>query len=220
MNAIAVLNLNNYLPDIGRKAFQAAAERWGVDYVEITEPLSSAHHFWQKAQIPLSIHLAKYERVLQLDADMLVSQDCPNPFEIVPENAFGVVSRVQPNRPQRDFRVAYWSRHYCVPGYRDPKQHLNAGLFLYNQIAHAELLRTWQDRAEPGPDKPKCSLPEQFVLSCLLATGMVPVHWLPWQFNACRAQQWSVPRDCYIAHFHAPRKRPLAEIMAGFQFKR
>ena len=220
MDAVCVLNIGNFLPAKCRESFQAAAERWQVEYVEITEPLGKCHHFWQKAIIPLSCHAARFERVLQLDADMLVADDCPSPFAIVPKNAFGVVSRVQPYRPELSFQVQRWASHYKVTGYRDPREHINAGFMLYNPNAHADLLRCWQDRAEPGPERPRCSLPEQFVISCLLAERTVPVYWLSWMFNACRQNNGAVPRNCYIAHFHAPRHRPLSVIADNFTFER
>jgi hypothetical protein len=225
MNAIAVLNLMDFMPSIARRGFLKAAERWNCQFVEITEPPDyTKHHYWQKALIHLSGHVASFERVLQLDADMLVADDCPNPFDVVPCNKIGVVSRVQPMRRNLAMRdpmtVQHFARKYRVRPYRKPRQHLNAGLVLYNQKSHAEILQRWKAKAERGTERPRCPLPEQFVLSCILAEYPLLVHWLPWQYNACRQINGQVPQEAFIAHFHAPRKRPLAEIMRRFEFKR
>ena len=57
-------------------------------------------------------------------------------------------------------------------------------------------------------------MPEQFVLSCLLANRPVKVHWLPWQFNAIRTNGGGpVPTEAYIAHYHSPHRRPLEDIL-------
>lgn len=220
MNAIAVLNLSNYLPTIARDAFQSAADRWGVKYIEITTPLGDCHHFWQKAKIPLSEHVAEFNRVLQLDADMLIAPFCPDPFQLVPEGSFGVVSRVQPHRRTFPISVQRWARHYGVTPYPRAYQHINAGLLLYEPDTHADLLHRWESHAESGRHRPPCEVPEQFVLSCLLAERDSPVYWLPWRFNACRQANGVVPQEAFIAHFHAPRRRPLEHIMRAFHFAR
>jgi len=223
MNAVAILNLNNFMPQIARAAFQAAAQRWGAAYIEVTQSLGNFHPFWAKAHVPLSCHTRGFERVLQLDADMLVAPDCPSPFTYAPADKFGVVSTVQPDRLVRHirhFNIAKWASHYRVKGYTRPREHLNAGLLLYHQGHHEALLRRWQTHAETGTRRPPCPMPEQFVLSCLLAENPAQRHWLPWQFNACRLPSGVVPHKAYIAHFHAPRRRPLGVIMRSFVWER
>ncbi len=219
-DALVVLNTNDFMPEIARKAFKAAASRWACDFVEITEPITGYHHFWDKAAIPLSDHATAYYRVLQLDADMLVAPDCTNPFDLVPLGKFGVVSRVQPHRSGFKFHKMAWAKHYNVTPYSVGRQHLNAGFLLYEPTTHQALLRDWQSHSERSGKKPRCPVPEQFVLSCLLAQTDL-AYWLPWQFNACR-KGWRgpVPADGYIAHFHGPRQAPVARMMRRFKWSR
>jgi hypothetical protein len=214
VNAIVVLNLNDYLPPIARQHFMDAAQRWSVQYVEITKPLAdNLHLFWQKARIAVSEYATHYARVLQLDGDMLVMPHCPSPFDATPAGAFGAVSRIQPHR---HFRVPTqrWASRLGVTPYRDEAHHLNAGLLLYQPKEHAEVLAEWQQYASATYQPRICQMPEQFVLSCLLDNHNVPVHWLPWQFNALRVgRDGPVPHEAYIAHLHSPRSTPLQRQM-------
>jgi hypothetical protein len=215
--ALVVFNINDFMPPIARHHFLAAAERWGCQFVEIVQPLSDSHWFWQKASIPTSLYVQPYDRVLQLDADMLVMPDCPNPFDVTPSEAFGVVSRVQPGRPGFSFNKEQWGAYYDILPYENAEQHLNAGFLLYRPRDHKALLEEWPTYADPGPWPSPCGVPEQFVLSCLLTHRPIAVHWLPWPFNACRAP-WKngIPDNAYIAHFHGPRHRPLAVQMQAY----
>ncbi len=219
-SALLVFNTNNFLPDIARRSFVAASTRWGVQYVEITSAISTRHFFWDKAFIGTSDYATPFDRVLQLDADTLVAPDCPSPFDLVPLGKFGVVSRVQPHRSGFRCHVRGWAKYYGVKPYTNGKQHLNAGFLLYEPKTHREFLGEWQSYAEPSSKRSKCSVPEQLVLSCLLAQTDL-AHWLPWRFNACRSG-WGgpVPGEDYIAHFHSPRRLPMEKIMRRFKWSR
>ena len=227
MNALVTLNLNDFMPPQVRESFHAAADRWGVKYVEITAPLGPQHHFWQKAIIPLSRYADSFDRVLQLDADMLIRSDCPSPFEIVPPENVAVVSHVQPGRPPHmrfERMKAAWAKHQGLVPYRKSRDHLNLGLFLYSPPRHATLLRRW---AQVGSDcnwSTWVSVPEQFALSCLLPMMRVPVTWLPWTFNTIRAMQRPMlagpgVMKTYIYHFNGPHGRNLPAMVAKCQWR-
>lgn len=223
MNAIVVLNLNNFLPDIARKAFQAAADRWGAEYVELTEPVllpngRRVHHFWQKALIPQSTALEPYARVLQLDADVLVMPNCPNPFDAVPEGKIGVVSRIQAHRPVRALIASLTKfapgcrTFFGLEPYKHETQHLNAGFILYEPKTHASLLRRWVRCGKRARWKGGI-VPEQLALSCLLAHRKSPVYWLSAEFNIVGAKTVLRNATGYCYHFCRPRMGTLTELM-------
>jgi hypothetical protein len=209
MNALVILNVGNFcLPKV-RESFQDAANRWGVKYVEITEPLGpiGLHHFWQKALIPTSRHVAGFDRILQLDCDMLIRSDCPSPFDLVPETHFGAVTAVQRlGVPKWNRRTHRWAHRMGLTLYPRPRDHLNAGLLLYNLTAHAAMLREWPEVGRrcnwPGP--PQLLVPEQFAISCLLHQMQVPVTWLPSTFDTTWAGRFSPgPMHKYVYHYTA-----------------
>jgi hypothetical protein len=228
MNALICLNLNSFMPPRVRESFQHAANRWGVRFVEITEPLANIHHFWQKAIIPLSRYADPFERVLQLDCDMLVRSDCPSPFDLVPPENVAVVSHVQPGRPAHprfERMKVIWAKHQGLVPYGNPREHLNLGLFLYSPPRHADLLALW---AKVGADcnySRFVSVPEQFALSCLLQMpGAPPVTWLPWQFNTIRAMQRKRRAgpglmQTYIYHFNGPHGRDLPALVSRCEWR-
>ena len=222
MNCLVTLNLNHYLPTLARESLQAAALRWGVTYLEITEPLADIHHFWQKALMPACPQVASFERVLQLDGDMLIRSDCPNPFDFVPPELFGVVSRVQPGRPRHIARLAAGrrtARLLELPMYRHGTEHINAGFMLYNTSLHADLLNAWQQVGRQH-NWPKVPFPEQVALSCILAQSPGRVMWLPWQFNTCSVNMRfpSGRMQAFIYHLHRPHPHGLQRHLERYQW--
>ena len=231
MNAVVILNLRDFLPMCARASFQHAAARWGATYLEITEALGPMHHFWQKAIIPSSPHVARFERVLQLDCDMLVRSDCPSPFDVVPATNFGVVSRVQTGNPLHLLRYLgkKAAKKFALDAYPDEFYHINAGFILYNTAAHAKELRLWFDAGK------HCRwanwlFPEQLALSCILHQTNVPTTWLPSEWNCLHpwrvyhagARAFEQPgqsMQANVYHFNRPRGRqPLKSMMENVQW--
>jgi hypothetical protein len=229
MNALVTLNLRDFAPRQTRESFQYAARRWGVEYVEITTPLANCHHYWIKAMIPTSDYARPFDRIVQLDCDMLIRSDCPSPFDLVPPGNIGVVSRLQPHRNTGVF--LRWFRNvaprnarvFGLTCYDQEAKHLNAGLILYGRVAHADLLREWVEVGRRNRWKIRFGVPEQFALSCLLAQSTIPVTWLPWQFNTlgCRhiARFPPGPMRTYVYHFNGRRGAPLSEVVGRYQWR-
>lgn len=232
MDALLVLNVGGRsLHPRSRASFRAAAARWGVEFVERTKPLAPVHHFWQKA---FAIEeMLDFERVLQLDADMLIRWDAPSPFSLVPDDHIGVVSSRQFTPPPRDFLVTppsnteykgLWiSRHrdMCVQGWArhmkmkpcHDEKHLNGGFFLYSTKVHRPLFEELREVGKSAKWTP-WRLPEQASLSVLLHNRAVPQVWLPHTWNIVAAHQRHIREEyCtgymngYIYHFTGKVKR-------------
>lgn len=232
MNALLVLNVGGRsLHPKSRASFRDAARRWGVEFVERVTPLAPVHHFWQKA---FAIEeMQAYERVLQLDADMLIRWDAPSPFDLVPEDHIGVVSSRQFTPPPRDFLLTpptdtehqgLWiSRHrdMCVQGWArhmkmEPchdERHLNGGFFLYSPTIHRPLFAELREVGQSAKWT-QWRLPEQASLSVLLHNHKVPQTWLPHTWNIVAAHQRHIREEYatgymngYIYHFTGKVKR-------------
>ena len=231
--AIATLNVGGKsLHPKSRDSFLDACRRWGCEFVEFTDPLAPIHHFWQKAFAPLS--LGRFDRVLQLDADMLIRWNAPSPFELVPPDHIGVVSSRQFTPPERDYGTApltagdkagiwisnhrdgcirHWAQRMRMRPCHD-EFHLNGGFFLYSPGRHAGLFEKLRSVGEAASWS-KWRLPEQAALSVLLANGEAQATWLPPEWNVVAARQAIRPEHStgamngWIYHFtgHRQRKR-------------
>jgi hypothetical protein len=84
--SIAIGNLYQEVAKISHPRFQKYAENIKADFIAITENKAknapTAH--WSK--LYFNDLLLKYDRLIYLDTDILIRDDCPNLFEIVPEN--------------------------------------------------------------------------------------------------------------------------------------
>lgn len=211
-NVLVTLDIGNYLCEATVQSFQAAADRWGVAFVRIQQPLladgRAVHHFWQKALIPFAPSIVDtFQRVLFLDGDMLVRSDCPNPFDLVPPENMGLVSRCQPRHwcrgePQRD--MLRWSRLLNLP-LPTHDLYANGGFMLYSPQAHAECLKAWWNAGRLVRWHRR-GRPEQSSLSVLVHAMGVPVTWLPWHFDTVAIGHGRVPWNprvmkSYIYHF-------------------
>jgi len=225
VNALAVLNVGlKSLHPKSRESFLSAADRWGVEFVEITEPLAPVHHFWQKAFVIEA--LQRFDRVVQMDADMLIRWDAPSPFDLVPSNHIGVVSARQfvPAAADatesktgwisrhRDACIRVWARRLEAEPCHD-EWHLNGGFFLYSTSAHRELFARLRGVGEAA-NWTRWKLPEQASLSVLLYNLKTPQTWLPQTWNIVAAQQGHIREEyctgCmngYVYHFTGKQNR-------------
>jgi hypothetical protein len=95
MNAVVTVCIDknyaiyNAMFAISRPTIEAYAKKIGAEFVHIDKQLISqtSPHF-EKFQI--YDLLVKYERIIYIDADAIIRDDCPNLFEIVPPNMIGM----------------------------------------------------------------------------------------------------------------------------------
>ena len=99
MNLVFTLNFNNFMCENAMNSQKAAAIRWGCEYMIYTERYFPEHFSPSCNKLP---YLAdkRYKQILYIDADILVRSDSPNPFNLVPLNALGVVSDIQSHQPK------------------------------------------------------------------------------------------------------------------------
>lgn len=91
---VYIVNVNE--PDYAKyciQSWQKWANKHGAEVVTLTEPLGNIEPHWYKTY-PFRLldhNEFEYDRVLVVDNDTLVHPDCPNFFDIVPEDEIGVV---------------------------------------------------------------------------------------------------------------------------------
>ena len=89
MNYVVTLNIGNVLFDNSRKSMIDAAYRWGCGFHEITENWvqKPSIYFNKIVGIDELSKREKVEGVFYVDADTLIRNDTPNPFEVFPDRS-------------------------------------------------------------------------------------------------------------------------------------
>jgi len=88
---IAVGDAYDRMAKLTHPAIKKYAEKIGAEFQCITESYCSTPH-WAKFEIYNLLN--KYERILYIDTDILVREDAPNLFDVVPENELGMFNEM------------------------------------------------------------------------------------------------------------------------------
>jgi hypothetical protein len=139
-------------PANARASAEAAASRWNCDIRVFDFPFSP-HASW--ARLSLATRLSMYERVLTIDPDLIITQDCPNLFEHAPTSHVCMAPELQ---SRADTLAQYpWSgalaRWRNQLGHRVAiEKHVQGGLCLYSPALHAptfeRMLGWWRGYGE------------------------------------------------------------------------
>lgn len=90
MNLVLTISIGDIYEKISKythPTIKKYADKIGADFISIDSCSHSSPH-WEKFQI---YHLLnRYKRILFLDSDLIIRDDCPNLFKIVPENKLGL----------------------------------------------------------------------------------------------------------------------------------
>lgn len=117
---------------------QAYANRIGADFMCITGNRISTHLGWEKLRI--AEFLREYDRVAWVDSDCLVMQNCPNLFEVVPEDTFAAVDEWPLWDYERKNFIEYQKAmcdFYGIPQF-EPTRYFNVGVMVVSKI-HAPI---------------------------------------------------------------------------------
>jgi hypothetical protein len=167
---------------------RAYALRLGAEFIVLgAGPFAHRHYDkWQLYDL-----LSRYDRVVYLDADVIVRPDCPDLFATVPAHCVGgeneLVSFPDQARHLARFVANMGFSPLPCPFY------LNGGVLLVSRI-HRELFRA------PEAVLSELPWPEQNHLNARLISEQIPVHFLPPSFND-RHRQRHYLRTSYILHY-------------------
>jgi len=86
---IAIGEYYQQLAQFTHPSIKKYAEKIGADFISMDEPEESLiTQKWQKFEIFKLLN--KYDRVLYVDTDLIIREDCPNIFDIVPSDKLGM----------------------------------------------------------------------------------------------------------------------------------
>ena len=217
MNAVVTLNLyQDAFPPNFRLSMATAAARWGVPYLEITEPLfptetpGRVSAFKEKEH--LDERLLSFDRVAYFDRDIVIRNDCPSPFDIVPKDHLGVVVDIQERSPVVaviEQSSSLLSDLFDVS--LTVKNYFNAGIMIFSPSVHKPLFDLVRKLREEVTDYLyDDNFHDQGLLNAgVLMLGM-PIYYLPREFNRIGARVWSEKKwtgtmDAYVYHFCGPK---------------
>jgi len=141
MNAIVIICIgkaHQQFYQISKPTIEAYARKVGAELIEITEQTTNtiSPHF-EKFQI--YDLLIKYQRILYLDIDLIIRDDCPNLFELVPEDKIGLFDESPHKNHIRHMVEA--SQTYKIKIEKDyDGSYYNTGVFILSRM-HRDLFQ-------------------------------------------------------------------------------
>lgn len=199
--------------------FADYAKRIGCDYVVLNERKIRHRLQWHKSRVNLHLEkfqigplLDQYQRILYLDADILLTESCPNYFELVPEGQLGVVADPSGNEAwKRDEEMANIEKKFGATDSPIPP-YFNAGVIVLSQ-AHRELMRFDASRFVSG------RWPDQTYLNYFSSKWKLPRCYMDARANFLPGHEgWADPakrRDAWAIHFAGPQAKPAMREMAA-----
>lgn len=146
------------------------ASRVCADFLSIDESTTSTPH-WEKFQI---FHLLnQYERILYLDTDLIVRDDCPNLFDLVPPNKLGAFDEA-PWTDSRTTTMYEACQQYDTTLPDWDGRYYNSGVMVVSRC-HKYLFKK--------PEKEEFNFYEQSYLNLKISKDEIPIHDLPYTFN-------------------------------------
>lgn len=132
---LAVGEKGRQLHDFTYDGLKAYADKIGADYHAITgDPIYTDYP--QADKFRVGQYLDYYDRVLYFDADIVVTDDAPNLFDLVPEDKLGIVNEhlYVPGNHARDINEIQKANGFKV---QNPKAYFNAGLMVISKAHRA-----------------------------------------------------------------------------------
>lgn len=133
-NLVLTISIGNYYEKISEYTLpfiKRYAEKINADFININK--FDSQYITQKWN-KFHIHelLNKYKRILYLDIDMIIREDCPNLFEIVPENKLGMFNEGK-YVPRFEF-LEQASEYYKEPLKKWNGKFYNSGVMVISRI--------------------------------------------------------------------------------------
>ncbi len=128
---------------------KAFANKWDADFLILgseSDAKDCSHH-WGKIHYRIMKFydlLSIYDRIIQLDSDLIINKNCPNLFDIVPYDKIGTIFEdIGCARRERLQRIALvqkiWGKLNWNKGY------INTGVFIVSR-QHKEIFKKFNDK--------------------------------------------------------------------------
>jgi predicted O-methyltransferase YrrM len=178
----------NGLADVTLPSQREYARRIGADFRILDKRIYQHPHYdkWQLLNL-----LDEYDRLLYLDCDVIIRSDCPNLFELVPEECIGGENELLSFPNQAHHFATFIDRMGMAPV--PCRFYVNGGVFVASSC-HRNLFRP------PEAELTDLPWPEQSHFNARLHVEKIPVYLLPPAFND-RHRRGNYLQDSFILHY-------------------
>ncbi len=203
--AVITLTIGDFFKEMSKIThpyIKAYAEKIGADFIIIDEcKISKTTPHWEKFQ--LLEYLSKYDRVLYIDTDVLIKKDCPNLFDIVPEDKLGAFNEA-PFTERRDIAIERISDDYDYKNFQWNGKYYNSGVLVLSK-KHRYLFRK--------PEKEVSNFFEQSYFNLVLIQNNTEMFDLNYKFNRMYCMDQFIGEErfaSYIIHYAGFWNRDIA----------
>ena len=130
------------------------AKKWEADYMVLDDPAYSRRAMWCYRTLVFYDLLESYDRILYLDADIIINKNCPNIFETVPYDTIGAVLEDKGSRrKERLDRIRRTKAHLGEIDWQEG--FFNMGIYIVSKI-HRDMFKKvdgklWEDTGWDSP---------------------------------------------------------------------
>jgi lipopolysaccharide biosynthesis glycosyltransferase len=206
-NLVLTISIGDYYNEIATHTLPTIknyAKKIGADFLNINE--HNPQYITQKWN-KFHIHelLNQYKRILYLDVDVLVREDCPNLFDIVPENKLGMFNEGR-YAPRFEF-LEQASEYYGEPIREWKGKFYNSGVMVISRI-HKQLFKLPKGIDFVETDQP--------YLNLRIVNDKIDMFDLDYKFNRMDIldKYCGISRlDSYIVHYAGAPKEMIFDVM-------
>lgn len=223
---LCTINTGAFLRPNVRESFLDACARWGCGYFEITE-----RHTEHRSFIDIKHDLCGFaelagKRVLYLDADAVIREDCPSPWEWVTPGYFAAVQNDQGFLDQlcqyNQFKAWQTMADFLDPPPLYVGWLINGGMFMFEPAVHGNLFETARELYEASKH---LMTDEQTGLSICVSAMGIPFYPLTCLFNCVGPRVYEAWPKCpawitHYAKYGEHRRENAAEILDGARWRR
>jgi len=216
LNALITYNFGDYLQGHARESLQHAAGRWGCEYVEVTKQIPcrdgiALHPWWQRIVLYEEV-VDGYERVITVDGDILIRDDCQSLFDLVPVEHAGIAKFMQPGIAKKccsaELRTA--NRYAIELGLKIPPvtSLVNCGLVVSSPKTFLPIVRELVAAGKFVGWTTHGNFDQAIMSTLLYNHGLPEVSLIPWEYHARRAAHRPPKMNAYVYHFSSTEKKP------------
>ncbi len=214
-NAVLVTQINrNEIWNLCKKSVKLYCDKFNLDLIEVIQPIYNIKGMqnynyltFEKNQIYHFFN--QYDRIIRLDSDILITPNCPNLFEVVPENMIGAVfedvgSRKNHRKSQiqlvkNELGSVDWDENY-----------FNSGMIVVSKM-HKDLFLLTSDDLKQISNSNLGDMKEQTFLNWRIHKHGINLFPLDYHYNhmSMFSETWNNSADplkSYLIHYAGPQK--------------
>ena len=173
-NLVLAISIGDYYNEVAKitlPSIKKYAEKIGADFLNVTE--FNKFYITQKwNKFLIAELLNQYKRIIYLDVDILIRDDCPNLFEVVPENKLGMFNEGRYS-PRFEY-LEQASEYYKEPLKKWGGKFYNSGVMVISRV-HKQIFRLPKGVDFVETDQPYINL--------RILNDKVEMHDLHYDFN-------------------------------------